>query len=291
MMSDSTDKLSHKITKGHSPASGVMLQQVLPFALLRGEVIIEKPQDLFIPPDALEVILELFEGPLDLLLYLIRKQKFDILDLPIFPITTQYMAYVDLMKDIKLELAAEYLLMAAILAEIKSRLLLPKQAVTEDEADPRAELVRKLQAYEVIKKAAENLDELPRVDRDNFVANVELAENFIPEILNSQVDLAELVTALQGVIKRTQAYEHHHIHKESLSTRERMADILATLTQTKNEQAYRNFSDLFTVKEGKQGVVVTFLAILELIKESLIECVQTQIYGEIRVCLPRHAQL
>nr|WP_259363228.1 ScpA family protein [Colwellia sp. MB3u-4] len=267
-----------------------MLQQVLPFALLRGEAIIEKPQDLFIPPDALEVILELFEGPLDLLLYLIRKQKFDILDLPIFPITTQYMAYVDLMKDIKLELAAEYLLMAAILAEIKSRLLLPKQAVTEDEGDPRAELVRKLQAYEVIKKAAENLDELPRVDRDNFVANVELAENFVPEILNSQVDLAELVTALQGVIKRNQAYEHHHIHKESLSTRERMADILATLTQTKNEQAYQNFSDLFTVKEGKQGVVVTFLAILELIKESLIECVQTQVYGEIRVCLPRHAQ-
>ena len=289
-MSDSIDKLSNKITQGNSPASGVMLQQVLPFALLRGEAIIEKPQDLFIPPDALEVILELFEGPLDLLLYLIRKQKFDILDLPIFPITTQYMAYVDLMKDIKLELAAEYLLMAAILAEIKSRLLLPKQAVTEDEGDPRAELVRKLQAYEVIKKAAENLDELPRVDRDNFVANVELAENFIPEILNSQVDLAELVTALQGVIKRTQAYEHHHIHKESLSTRERMADILARLTQTKNEQAYRNFSDLFTVKEGKQGVVVTFLAILELIKESLIECVQTQIYGEIRVCLPRHAQ-
>jgi segregation and condensation protein A len=289
-MSDSTDKLSHKITQGHSPASGVMLQQVLPFALLRGEVIIEKPQDLFIPPDALEVILELFEGPLDLLLYLIRKQKFDILDLPIFPITTQYMAYVDLMKDIKLELAAEYLLMAAILAEIKSRLLLPKQAVTEDEADPRAELVRKLQAYEVIKKAAENLDELPRVDRDNFVANVELAENFVSERLNSQVDLVELVTALQGVIKRTQAYEHHHIHKESLSTRERMADILATLTHTENEQAYRNFSDLFTVKEGKQGVVVTFLAILELIKESLIECIQTQVYGEIRICLPRHTQ-
>jgi segregation and condensation protein A len=200
------------------------------------------------------------------------------------------MAYVDLMKDIKLELAAEYLVMAAILAEIKSRLLLPKQAVTEEEGDPRAELVRKLQAYEVIKKVAENLDELPRVDRDNFVANVELAENFIPEILNSQVDLAELVTALQGVIKRNQAYEHHHIHKESLSTRERMADILATLTHTENEQAYRNFSDLFTVKEGKQGVVVTFLAILELIKESLIECIQTQVYGEIRICLPRHTQ-
>ncbi|MGB2741371.1 MAG: ScpA family protein [Cognaticolwellia sp.] len=266
-----------------------MLQQVLPFALLRGEAMVEKPQDLFIPPDALEIILEMFEGPLDLLLYLIRKQKFDILDLPIAPITTQYMTYVDLMKDIKLELAAEYLVMASILAEIKSRLLLPKQAVEEDEGDPRAELVRKLQAYEVIKKAAENIDELPRIERDSFVANVELAENFIPEILNSQVDLAELVSALQGIIKRTQAFEHHHIQKESLSTRERMAHILATLKDAENEQPYCDFSNLFTVKEGRQGVVVTFLAILELIKESLIECVQTKIYGEIRVCLPRHA--
>jgi segregation and condensation protein A len=265
-----------------------MLQQVLPFALLRGEAIVEKPQDLFIPPDALEVILEMFEGPLDLLLYLIRKQKFDILDLPISPITTQYMTYVDLMKDIKLELAAEYLVMASILAEIKSRLLLPKQAVEEDEGDPRAELVRKLQEYEVIKKAAENIDELPRLDRDNFTAKVELAENFVPKILNSQVDLAELVSALHGIIKRTKAYEHHHIQKESLSTRERMAHILARLKNANKEQPYCDFSDLFTIKEGKSGVVVTFLAILELIKESLIECVQTKVYGEIRVCLPKH---
>ncbi|MBA6390738.1 segregation/condensation protein A [Colwellia sp. BRX10-3] len=288
-MPDSKAKLSKSTVPDKELVSGVMLQQVLPFALLRGEAIVEKPQDLFIPPDALEVILEMFEGPLDLLLYLIRKQKFDILDLPISPITTQYMTYVDLMKDIKLELAAEYLVMASILAEIKSRLLLPKQAVEEDEGDPRAELVRKLQEYEIIKKAAENIDELPRLDRDSFVAKVELAENFVPEILNSQVDLAELVSALQGVIKRTQAYEHHHIQKESLSTRERMAHILTTLKDAGIEQPYCDFSDLFTVKEGKQGVVVTFLAILELIKESLIECVQTQIYGEIRVCLPRQA--
>ena len=288
-MSDITAKLSNNTIENNSPESGVMLQQVLPFALLRGEAMVEKPQDLFIPPDALEIILEMFEGPLDLLLYLIRKQKFDILDLPIAPITTQYMTYVELMKDIKLELAAEYLVMASILAEIKSRLLLPKQAVEEDEGDPRAELVRKLQAYEIIKKAAENIDELPRIERDSFVANVELAENFIPEIINSQVDLAELVSALQGIIKRTQAFEHHHIQKESLSTRERMAHILATLKEAENEQPYCDFSHLFTVKEGRQGVVVTFLAILELIKESLIECIQTKIYGEIRVCLPRHA--
>tara|TARA_R110002012_G_scaffold11479_12_gene51803 strand:- start:242 stop:1075 length:834 start_codon:yes stop_codon:yes gene_type:complete len=270
-----------------SPNAGVMVQQVLPFALLRGKAMVEKPQDLFIPPDALEVILEMFEGPLDLLLYLIRKQKFDILDLPIAPITTQYMTYVDLMKDIKLELAAEYLVMASILAEIKSRLLLPKQAVEEDEGDPRAELVRKLQEYEVIKNAAENIDQLPRIDRDSFIAKVELAENFIPEVANTQVDLAELVAALQGVIKRTQAFEHHHIQKESLSTRERMAKIMATLKEAKNNQSYCDFSDLFTIKEGKQGVVVTFLAMLELIKESLITCIQTQVYGEIRVSLPK----
>jgi len=286
-MSELTVKSSKTAAQGNSPDSGVMLQQVLPFAFLRGEAIVEKPQDLFIPPDALEVILEMFEGPLDLLLYLIRKQKFDILDLPIAPITTQYMTYVELMKDIKLELAAEYLVMASILAEIKSRLLLPKQAVEEEEGDPRAELVRKLQEYEVIKKAAENIDALPRVDRDSFIASVELAENFVPEIVNTQVDLAELVTALQGVIKRTQAYEHHHIQKESLSTRERMAKIMTTLQAAKDEQGYCDFSDLFTIKEGRQGVVVTFLAILELIKESLIDCIQTQVYGQIRVSLPR----
>ena len=290
-MSENTAKMPNKGTQTQSVddnhSTGVMLQQVLPFALLRGEAIVEKPQDLFIPPDALEVILELFEGPLDLLLYLIRKQKFDILDLPIAPITTQYMAYVDLMKDIKLELAAEYLVMASILAEIKSRLLLPKQAVEEDEGDPRAELVRKLQEYEVIKNAAENIDQLPRVERDNFIANVELAANFIPQAVNSDVDLAELVSALQGVIKRTQAFEHHHIQKESLSTRERMAQILAKLKHDAADKPYHDFSDLFTVKEGKQGVVVTFLAILELIKESLIACIQTQVYGEIRVSLPR----
>lgn len=289
-MSDSTAKLPKSGAQDNSPTSGVMLQQVLPFALLRGKAMVEKPQDLFIPPDALEVILEMFEGPLDLLLYLIRKQKFDILDLPIAPITTQYMTYVELMKDIKLELAAEYLVMASILAEIKSRLLLPKQAVEAEEGDPRAELVRKLQEYEVIKKAAENIDDLPRIDRDSFIAKVELADNFVPEILNTQVDLAELVTALQGVIKRTQAFEHHHIQKESLSTRERMAKILSTLKNAERHQPYVDFSDLFTIKEGKQGVVVTFLAMLELIKESLIECVQAKVYGEIRVCLPRHEQ-
>lgn len=289
-MSDTTESTLENAVLDGTKESGVMLQQVLPFAFLRGEAIVDKPQDLFIPPDALEVILEMFEGPLDLLLYLIRKQKFDILDLPIAPITTQYMAYVELMKDIKLELAAEYLVMASILAEIKSRLLLPKQAVEEEEGDPRAELVRKLQEYEVIKQAAENIDELPRLGRDNFMAQVELADNFVPHIENTNVDLQELVAALQGVIKRTQAFEHHHIQKESLSTRERMAYILSTLKSASDKKCYVDFSDLFTLEEGRNGVVVTFLAILELIKESLIDCLQTEVYGRLRVCLPKLAE-
>jgi segregation and condensation protein A len=260
---------------------GEMQQQVLPLALIRGEALIEKPEDLFIPPDALEIILESFEGPLDLLLYLIRKQKFDIVELPILPITTQYMAYVDLMTEIKLELAGEYLVMAAILAEIKSRLLLPKQAV-DDEKDPRAELVRRLQEYEVIKNAAQSLDELPRLERDTFEANAGLSEDFQFTHFEADVDLTELVAALQGVMKRTQALEHHHIQKETLSTRERMSHILAFL---KAKKEFVEFSELFTKNEGKQGVIVTFLAILELIKESLIECVQTQVFGQLRVRL------
>lgn len=289
-MSDVIEPQQKAKPTADSKESGVMLQQVLPFAFIRGEAIVDKPQDLFIPPDALEVILEMFEGPLDLLLYLIRKQKFDILDLPIAPITTQYMAYVELMKDIKLELAAEYLVMASILAEIKSRLLLPKQAVEEEDDDPRAELVRKLQEYEVIKKAAENLDDIPRLGRDSFIAQVELADNFVAKVENTKVELSELVAALHGVIKRTQAFEHHHIQKEALSTRERMAYILTTLKNAHEKATYIEFSDLFTVAEGKHGVVVTFLAILELIKESLIDCLQTQVYGRLRVCLPKHVK-
>jgi len=265
-----------------------MVQQVLPLAMIRGEAIVEKPHDLFIPPEALEVILESFEGPLDLLLYLIRKQKFDILDMPIAPIATQYMKYIEIMKEIKMELAAEYLVMAAILMEIKSRLLLPKQAVEQDDEDPRAELVRRLQEYEVIKNAAQYLDQIPRVDRDTFQVNAQLSENFQAAIFQTDVELGELVSALQGIMKRTKAFEHHHIQKESLSTRERMALILDKLKHAATTSvAFVEFSELFTVDESRQGVVVTFLAILELIKESLIECVQTQVFGQLRVRLPQ----
>ncbi len=263
--------------------NGEMVQQVLPLALIHGEAFVEKPQDLFIPPDALEIILESFEGPLDLLLYLIRKQKFDILDLPIAPITEQYIKYVELMKDIKLELAAEYLVMAAILAEIKSRLLLPKQAIEESEEDPRAELVRRLQEYEIIKHAAQELDQLPRLGRDVFVANAKVADNFQLRTVDADVDLGELVAALHDVMKRTKALEHHHIQKEALSTRERMAVILTQLQNRPEHSPYIEFSQLFQENEGRQGVVVTFLALLELLKDSLVECIQAQVFGPIQV--------
>ena len=276
---------SKSVVKQSSAENSInMVQQVLPFALIRGEAFVNKPQDLFIPPDALEVILESFEGPLDLLLYLIRKQKFDILDLPIAPITTQYMHYVELMKEIKLELAGEYLVMAAILAEIKSRLLLPKQTVEQGEEDPRAELVRRLQEYEVIKNAADDLNELPQIERDIYLAQVGFAHNFQAQLVHADVSMAELVNALKGVLKRSQAFEHHHIKKESLSTRERMSAILAKLQQSP-ANAFIEFSLLFTLSEGRQGIVVTFLALLELIKESMIECVQAQLYGQIQVRL------
>ncbi len=263
-----------------------MVQQVLPLALVHGKVLLEKPKDLFIPPDALAIILEQFEGPLDLLLYLIRKQKLDIMALPIASITRQYIEYIELMKEAKLALATEYLVMAAILMEIKSRLLLPKQVVEEtEEADPRAELIRRLQAYEVIKDAAEKIDDLPRIERDNYIVHADLADNFMPRTLVAEVDLAEMVTALNEVMKRSAAFEHHHIQRETFSTRERMSAVLVQLEQTQASGLFLEFSQLFKFKEGRTGVVVTFLAILELLKASLIECIQTQVYGQLQVRL------
>jgi len=263
-----------------------MQQQTLPLAFIRGEAFIEKPQDLFIPAEALEVTLDSFEGPLDLLLYLIKKQKLDILDLPIATITAQYMKYVELMKELDMELASEYLVMAAMLAEIKSRLLLPKQQVEEDDADPRAELIRRLQAYEVIKTAAQQLDELPRVERDVLLACIDTPLNE-DKSNQAQVDLDELVAAMQGVLKRNQAFEHHHIEKELLSTQERMSRILATLTQRKNskQEGFVDFITLFEPNEGRHGVVVTFLAVLELLKEHLIVCQQGESNGQLIVRL------
>ena len=257
----------------------------LPLALVYGEALSALPVDLYIPPDALEVILEAFEGPLDLLLYLIRKENIDILDIQVAQITHQYMAYVELMKAVRLELAAEYLVMAAMLAEIKSRMLLPRssQSSTDDEDDPRAELIRRLQEYERFKAAAEDLDQLPRMGRDLFDAQV-VAPEARARRLMPQVALEEVLLAMSAVLRRADMFESHQISRETLSTRERMSMVLEAL----RSGAFVPFTRLFTLEEGRLGVVVTFMAILELIKESLIELVQNEAYSEIHVRARMH---
>ena len=249
------------------------------FAMVNGTPFNQLPDDLYIPPDALEVFLDLFEGPLDLLLYLIRRQNLDIVNIPIAQITQQYIAYIQLMGGLNLELAAEYLVMAALLAEIKSRMLLPRQSVQEDEEeDPRATLIRRLQEYEAIKIAAEELDLLPRVERDIFEIEVDISPLSVEQQL-PDIRLKDMLLAFQDVLKRVDQLSHHQITKEALSVRERMATILANL---KGENSLF-FSQLFIRKEGRQGVVVSFLAILELGKEGLIEIIQSEPFAEIRV--------
>ena len=246
-------------------------------AFVHGEAVIEKPEDLYIPPDALEVILDSFSGPLDLLLYLIKKHKLDILDLPVLKITQQYVSYVELMTDIKLELAADYLLMSATLAEIKSRLLLPRHE-EEEEDDPRAELIRRLREYEALKEAAQTLDDLPRQERNIFIAAAQTPEDEPVKHL-PHVQLQELVVAFQHAMQRADAFQEHTVAKEALSTRERMSHILSIL----ESGDLIAFDTLFTVDEGRQGVVVSFLAILELVKESLVELVQIAPYDPITI--------
>ena len=247
-------------------------QQEMPLALVRGQPVLAMPQDLYIPPDALEVILDAFEGPLDLLLYLIRRQNLDILDIPIAEITRQYVSYIELMHVFKLELAAEYLVMAAILAEIKSRLLLPRPPQEEgDGIDPRAELIRRLQEYERFKQAAEEIDALPRLERD-FVA----VAAFVPERTEVRipppVELRELLLALKEVLERADLFVHHAIRRDALSVRQRMSDLLQRL----GDGEFQRFEALFSAEEGRQGVVVTFLAMLELAKEQLLEITQVE---------------
>jgi segregation and condensation protein A len=257
---------------------------VLPVAMIRGAPLTELPKDLYIPPDALEVFLDAFEGPLDLLLYLIRRQNLDILDIPIAEITRQYMEYVDIMKGLRLELAAEYLVMAAMLAEIKSRMLLPRPKTEEgEEEDPRAELIRRLQEYERFKKAAEDLDELPRMERDTFTVKLDAPPRSGPRP-QPAVALKDLLLSLKDVLHRAEMFSHHHVHMEPLSVRERMSNVLGAVTAEK----FTAFPSLFNPEEGKLGVVVTFLAVLELIKESLVEIVQTEPFGPIYVRAPQH---
>lgn len=254
-------------------------QTEMPFAIVQGTAVTSLPQDLYIPPDALEVILESFEGPLDLLLYLIKRQNLDILDIPIAAITHQYMKYIDLMEDLRLELAAEYLVMAAMLAEIKSRMLLPRPADAEgEEEDPRAELVRRLQEYERYKQAAEDLDALPQVGRDVFPASAPAPERQQFKS-HPDVDLKELLLAFRDVMKRAAMFTHHHVQMEPLSVRERMTAVLSRVTA----DSFVEFHSLFTVEEGRMGVVVTLLAVLELIKESLLELVQAEAFGPLYV--------
>src|SRR6478735_2293671 len=260
-------------------------QQEMPLAVVLGQPVLQIPQDLYIPPDALEVILDAFEGPLDLLLYLIRRQNLDILDIPVAEITRQYVDYIQAMHEMRFELAAEYLVMAAILAEIKSRMLLPRPPAEEGlEDDPRADLVRRLQEYERFKQAAEDIDALPRQDRDTSPVSA-----FVPDRasvkLPPPVDLREMLLALADVLKRAELFTQHAIKRDALSVRQRMGELLERM----HDGQFHRFESLFTVQEGKLGVVVTFLALLTLAKEQLVEIVQEQpsdTHGEGRTLAP-----
>ena len=252
----------------------------MPFAIVQGRPLLVLPQDLYIPPDALEVFLDTFEGLLDLLLYLIKRQNLDILDIPIAQITDQYMEYVEVMKDLRLELAAEYLVMAALLAEIKSRMLLPRPAATEEEEDPRADLVRRLQEYERFKKAAQDLDELPRLERDHYLVQAPIPPGY-RRLIPPEVDLREVLLALRDLLARADLFTSHKVEKESLSLRERMSIVLGKL----QGMGFVPFAYLFELHEGRAGIVVSFLAVLELIKSATIELVQAEPFAPIHVRL------
>ena len=258
--------------------SEINKQYEMPFAIVEGEPVTELPQDLYIPPFALKVFLEAFEGPLDLLLYLIRRQNLNILDIPITDITKQYIDYINLMEEIKLELAGEYLLMAAMLAEIKSRMLLPRPELEEEEEDPRAELVRRLQEYERFKKAAEDLDEIPRLERDINIANAD-APNKEMVIKLPDVTLKEVLIAFHDVLKRAELNSELHFERETLSVRQRMSQIIKKI----GTENFTDFSELFDLDEGRIGVAVTFLAILELLKDAMIDVVQNQEFAPLHI--------
>jgi segregation and condensation protein A len=284
-------KLVQKVATAPAAAVAVPAQSEMPFAVVEGQAITEMPRDLYIPPQALEVFLEAFEGPLDMLLYLIRRQNLDILDIPIAEITKQYMRYIELMQVLQLELAGEYLLMAATLAEVKSRMLLPRVAsdTAPEESDPRAELVRRLQEYERFKRAAEGIDRMPRLDRDTWQASAELVDRKVVR-LPPQVSLQEMLLAFQDVLSRSDMFAHHHVQREPLSVRQRMTEVLSALSGS----AFVDFSRLFSAEEGRRGVTVTFVAVLELMREGLIEISQSEPYGPLHVRLgnpARHLKL
>lgn len=246
---------------------------------IHGQAMDKLPEDLYIPPDALEVFLDAFEGPLDLLLYLIRRQNLNILDIPVLKITQQYIQYISLMREMRLELAAEYLVMAALLAEIKSRILLPRPPPdeAEEEGDPRMELVRRLQEYERFKSAAESIEKLPRVGRDLYMAQAR--PEVIPQAAQVPLPtLRELLLAFRDVMQRASLFTHHQISREPLSVRERMSHILSRV-----RAGPTRFHDLVDPEEGRLGVVVCFLAILELTKSALLDIVQGEPFAPLMV--------
>jgi chromatin segregation and condensation protein Rec8/ScpA/Scc1 (kleisin family) len=264
----------------HPGADPAPEQQEMPFAMVLGEPVTEMPRDLYIPPQALEVFLDAFEGPLDLLLYLIRRQNLDILDIPIAEITRQYTKYIELMTELQFELAGEYLVMAATLAEIKSRMLLPRavQPGEGTEDDPRAELVRRLQEYERFKRAAENLDQVPRLERDHWVGSAEFSDRRVVRLL-PEVTLKEMLLAFRDVAMRSEMFASHHVQRERLSVRARMTEILTAVSG----DGFTEFVRLFRPQEGRMGVAVTFMAVLELVREGLIDIVQAGPYAPLHV--------
>lgn len=275
-MTDSQQALKDQNVE-QNPENATHEAVILPFATVHGQAVVDLPKDLYIPPDAMKVFLEAFEGPLDFLLYLIRKQNLDILDIPVAAVTKQYMEYIDLMQELSLELAAEYLVMAAILAEIKSRMLLPRPADAENtEDDPRAELVRRLQEYERFKQAAEDIEKLYREERDTFPVQADSSEISVDKPLPVVV-LPDLISALMDVMKRVELNKSHHIQLDALSVREKMTLIL-TIVQ---EKEHSLFTSLFNLNEGRLGVVVTFLAMLELLKQGMIEFIQAAPFAPI----------
>jgi segregation and condensation protein A len=274
-----------KIVVSNTPAAAPVAepppeQVEMPFAVVNGEPVTQMPRDLYIPPQALEVFLEAFEGPLDLLLYLIRRQNLNILDIPLAEITRQYMKYIEVMTELQLELAGEYMVMAATLAEIKSRMLLPRPKVDQDgnEEDPRAELVRRLQEYERFKRAAESIDALPRLERDVWATSAELKDRKVVRLL-PQITLQEMLIAFKEVVVRSEMFAHHHIQRERLSVRARMGDILSALEHS----SFVEFVRLFRPEEGRMGITVTFVAILELVREGLIDIVQAEPFAPLHV--------
>ncbi len=272
--------VTHEQPQSTAPPA-VPEQVEMPFAVVNGEPVTQLPRDLYIPPQALEIFLEAFEGPLDLLLYLIRRQNLNVLDIPIAEITRQYMQYIDLMQDLQLELAGEYMVMAATLAEIKSRMLLPRahdEGLEAAEEDPRAELVRRLQEYERFKQAAETLDKLPRLERDVWSTSAELKDRKVVRLL-PQVTLREMLAAFQEVVVRAELFAPHRVGRERLSVRERMSDILAALEHA----SFLEFGRLFKPQEGRMGVTIAFAAILELVREGLIDIVQAEPFAPLHV--------